>query len=105
MDNNEELKTLGASIISGKNASKLSENEAVKSVFSSIEGSLDARMMSCNTAKGGDEAADIVRCKQLLAGIKREILQAIATGEYAKTELEEMRKAHNLSTIKRVFTR
>lgn len=86
--------------IEGQDAAALLENKVLKKAFEQLEDHLDKRELSLNTATNPGHAADIIRCKQLLSGIKREIYNIVQNGKVAEIQLTELNKSK-----KTVFSR
>ena len=84
--------------ILAQDAEGVLNNGAFKLALKKINDSLNRREMACNTSKEPEVAADIIRCKQLMAGIERELRNIINNGEVAKIKLVELDK-------KRLFNR
>lgn len=79
--------------IAGQDAQALLDNPVLKKAFDQLEEHLNKRELSLNTAKNPGDAADIIRCKQLLQGVKREIYNIVQTGQVAEIQLKELNKS------------
>jgi hypothetical protein len=81
-------------------ARQFTENPLFQAMFEGVSASLESRALSCPSTDK-DMAADVIRCKQLLAAMKREIERRVEDGEFAAFEIEELKKR----SILRVFQR
>lgn len=85
----------------GEDAQKLRDNPFFREMFQNVKDMLRDKRLSCNTAKHPDEAADILRCEQLLEGLEREITMAVKRGNMARMRIKEIEK----TPVQRVFRR
>lgn len=85
-------KTLEQEALRGRDAKALLDNPVLKNAFERLEAELRNRELKCNTVTSPESAADIIRCKQLLDGIKREFTKLIKNGEVAEIQLQELDK-------------
>jgi len=77
-------------IILGIHAKDLIDNPVNKMIWDAMGSYLDAKTLACKT-DDHKQAADIVRCKQLLAGMKREADIIISRG-LAAQEMEQIKE-------------
>lgn len=75
-----------------EDAQHLLNNPVWKMIWAGMREHLDTRELSCNVAKEPEIAQDIVRCKQLLHGLEREIQRVIDAGTIAEIRLQELEK-------------
>jgi len=85
----------------GQRAKELLDNPVWEEIWAGMDKYLNTRMMGCNTAKDPEQAADIVRCKQLLVGIRREAVKIAENGQVAEIRMSEIEQ----SKIQHVFRR
>lgn len=81
-------------------ARQFSENPLFKAMFEGVGASLEAKALSCDP-KDEKQAADIIRCKQLLVAMRREIERRAEDGDFAAFEIAQLEK----QGIKRLFRR
>jgi hypothetical protein len=76
------------------------ESPTFKAMFEGVSDSLEAKALSCDPT---DEkrASDIIRCKQLLVAMRREIERVAQDGDFAAFEMAEIQKRG----ITRIFRR
>lgn len=88
-------------ILKAQDAEKVLNNPAWKDAWSSMHKSLDRKILNCDTIENKNQAADIVRCKQLLDELEREFTLLIENGQMAAIEIKDAKK----SKVERVFNR
>jgi hypothetical protein len=86
----------------GDDASRVLNNPAWKRAWERMHQHIEDRELACKTTDAA-EAADIIRCKQLLTALGREFTRIISEGEAAKIKLKEIEKAKTVS--ERIFKR
>lgn len=98
MDNEDEM--IGdalEAVTDGEKAYDLQQDGLWSDIIDTIKGSLEVRALACDTSKHPEQAADILRCKQLMAGIEREIETMIQNGRAANEFiLKEMERKKTL---------
>ena len=95
-----ELKKLDA-----EQAKALQNNPVWIDVQKKMEEMLHKRRLNCKTATDPEEAADIIRCEQLLNGIYREIKKYVESGKMAEISLAELKKKATAKETPRKFVR
>lgn len=89
---------LDDAIIKGGNAASVLNNPLLKEAFSKIRAELDNKELAVPTTDT-ECIKDIIRCKQILAGLERCLFRLIQDGKIAQKELEI------LTPRKRMFSR
>ena len=84
----------------GDDAKALRDNPAWQAIWDYLDQSIEDRGLTCDTTNK-DLAADILRAKQLLVGIKREIEHLIDTGKAANKELQLFNQQPTVREFKR----
>lgn len=87
--------------IAAEDARQFLRSSQFKAMFSGVSDYLEQKALSCDT-KDHERAADILRCKQLLAQMKREIERSIEDGDIAAFHIGEIERKRGLA---RVFQR
>jgi hypothetical protein len=82
-------------------ARQFSENALFKAMFEGVGEALEHKALACDP-KDERQAADIIRCKQLLAAMRREIERRVEDGEFAAFEMKELARR---SPMERIFRR
>jgi hypothetical protein len=77
--------------IVGEEAKQALQNKHWAEAFAAMDEYLTANELSCDP-DNKDKAARIVISRQLLAGIKRELVRKVEDGEMAQIELAEMER-------------
>ena len=86
-----------------EDARQLLNNDAWKMMWQAMNEYLESKSLACDTAKDPQTAADIIRCKQLLSGLERELHRIIQDGQIAELQLDEMEKKK--TPLQRIFAR
>lgn len=89
------MKTFDDRRILGADAKHLLDNKLFKAAFSAVADHLEMQAMTCDP-DNKEKAARIVISKQLLAGVKREIVRVIEDGEVAQIQLNELERKKTL---------
>lgn len=91
----------------GLEAKQLYDNLLLKRIFGRMDAYLTERELECRPATEKEQAADIIRCRQLLRAFEREIYRIIEAGateqEIEKLRIKEIEKKQTLKD--RVFKR
>ena len=82
---------LNADVVKGNNALTLLDNPLLKDAFRAVRADLDERELATLTIDT-ESCKDIIRCKQLLAGIERTIYRLVQYGKVSAKELEFMQQ-------------
>lgn len=77
-----------------KDALALLDNPVLRDAFEALRDRLDARALQVK-ATDIAEAQDVIRCKQLLAGIERELKRFIADGKIQSITDQKVRMFRN----------
>jgi trehalose-6-phosphate synthase len=81
-------------------ARQFTENPLFKAMFEGVADALESKALLCDPTDK-DRAADIIRCKQLLVAMRREIERRAEDQEFAAFEIEQLQKRSKV----RQFTR
>ena len=82
-------------VIRGQNASALLNNPILKDAFAKLEAALEERELATFTTDT-EACQDIIRTKQLLAGLQRNITTLLDSGKLAARELEMRRPKESI---------
>lgn len=74
------------------------DSPLAREMFAEVEGYLEAKALACDT-KDLERAADILRCKQLLAQMRRALERMVEDGEVASFQMEQIEKRRGLDRI------
>jgi hypothetical protein len=77
------------------------EGSLCREMFGEVSDYLETKALACDT-KDHERAADILRCKQLLAQMRRALERMVEDGEVASFQMEQLEKRRGLA---RVFQR
>lgn len=102
MDNDKIAEHLAVTSLNGDKAEQVLSNPAYIKAWEQMTAHLDNAILNCKTVNAAD-AADIVRCKQLMVGLRREFERLIESGEVAKIRIKEIERAK--TPIERIFKR
>jgi hypothetical protein len=72
-------------------AQQFMRHPAFNAMFEGVAQALESKALSC-PATDEKLAADVIRCKQLLAAIKREVERRAEDGDFAAFEIEQLEK-------------
>jgi hypothetical protein len=72
-------------------ARQFTENPLFKAMFEGVADALESKALSCDP-NDKDRAADIIRCKQLLVAMRREIERRAEDQEFAAFEIAQLEK-------------
>jgi hypothetical protein len=92
-------------VFAATDAKQLLANPAWVAAWKAMHAHLEARELSCNTATDKESATDIIRCKQLLRGLQREVTRIIENGEVAEILMDELDKKKEQSKLRGIFRR
>jgi hypothetical protein len=76
------------------------ENPLLKAMFEGVGDALESKALACDP-KDEKQAADIIRCKQLLVAMRREIERRAEDGEFAAFEIAQLQKRSVLRAFRR----
>lgn len=94
---------LKAKTFRAEDAKQLLDNPVWKTIWGAVNEHLDSKALLCNTAKEPEVAADLVRCKQLVKALEREVHRVIQDGQIAEIQIEELNKKK--TPLQRMFLR
>jgi hypothetical protein len=83
--------TLQQRRITGNEARQILDNQHFKAAWESLDQALESQIMGCDPADE-KQAARIIVSKQLLHGLRRELVRKLDDGYMAEVELEEIRR-------------
>lgn len=91
-------------VVDGIDAQRLRDNPMWRRVFKSLKDQVDERELNCPTTDK-ELAADIIRCKQLLLSIEREVERCIDQGHRANNARIKQLERTAKEKVVRVFSR
>lgn len=92
---------LNSDIFSASDAKQLVENPVWKKIWIGVNAAIDAKSLACDTAHDKDGAADIIRVKQLIRGLEREVQRVIDAGTIAELRIDELEKKGQVKEFRR----
>lgn len=92
---------LNSDIFSASDAKQLLDNPVWRKIWSAVNVAIDAKSLACDTAHDKDGAADIIRVKQLIRGLEREVQRVIDAGMIAEFRLDELEKKSQVKEFRR----
>lgn len=81
-------------------ARQFTQHTLYREMFEGVSQYLENRAITCDP-KDKDMAADVIRCKQLLLALRREIERRVEDGDFAAFEIEQLEK----KSLVRMFRR
>jgi hypothetical protein len=72
-------------------AKQFTQNPLFEAMFEGVSDALESRALSCDPTDK-ERAADIIRCKQLLVAMRREIERRAEDQEFAAFEIAQLEK-------------
>ena len=90
--------TLEDTVIKACNAASILNNPMLKAAFQAVRDQLELKALAVS-ATDTECVKDIIRCKQLLAGVERVIFRLIQDGKVAQKELD------SLAPRRKIFSR
>jgi hypothetical protein len=79
-------------------ARQFMQNPLFKAMFEGVGESLEQRALSCPPTDK-DMAGDIIRCKQLLVAMRREIERRAEDGDFAEFQMNELEQRRGIARI------
>lgn len=92
------MKSLETRRWEGHDAKALLDNPILKSAFEGVAEYLEQQALSCNP-DDKEKTARIICAKQILAGIKREIVRYVEDGGVAEVQLQEVERKRGLASV------
>lgn len=92
------MKSMEQRRFEGHDAQALIDNPILRAAFDGVSESLEQQALSCNP-DDKDKTARIICAKQILAGIKREIVRFIEDGGVAEIQLQEIDRKRGLRAV------
>jgi hypothetical protein len=77
-------------------AKQFMANPLFRAMFDGVAAALESKALACDPTEE-KRAADVIRCKQLLQAMRREIERRVEDGEFAAFEIEQLEKKKLLS--------